>query len=67
MRRDAVGIFPNNDRELDFMISPAIWVTHSDRLRGANHRAGRFEKETHTLNLGDPVTVMNFRIRPSLI
>ena len=62
MRRNTVGIFADNDRKLDLMISPAIWMTHSDRLRGANHRTGSFEEETHTLNLGDPVTVMNFRI-----
>jgi len=67
MRRDAVSIFSNYDRELYLMICPAIWVTHHDRLRGADHRAGRFEKETHTLNLGDLVTVMNFWILPGLI
>ena len=48
-----VSFFSDHDRKLNLVVGSAVRVTDHDRLGGADHRTGRFEKETHALNFCD--------------
>ena len=63
---DAVSFFADYDCELNFVVGPAIGGTNRDRLKTADHRISRFQKETSAVNLSDLIAMMNSSVFSAL-